>query len=310
MFRKQFCTLLALIFLAPLTVTAQEKGGLLDGVRDRAGEMREEVVRNTQEDPEALTESEREARGDVSLEEDAANAAKAATTAGAGAIPPGSSGVEEVEASIEDIEKLISAPPSAQLGREVDEPTAPTSLFGEQERINELLGSEPRYVYLPAGGDPMIIPWVRDRVMATELLEEASNILEKNRGKWNPELLLQAKEKVVEVIERFPDTEQAKHALELREKIDRILDSRRGTEGEALPVGQEVKLPAWIRDNTRGVVFDEEHPEESAVLIGDFVVQKNSRIKSYPGITIEHIDESKVVFKYQGKLFPIPVEGR
>lgn len=212
---------------------------------------------------------------------------------------------ERIEATIEQLEQLINAPREAQLGREVDEPAQPLSLFGDPVTIQRLLGEDPRYVYIPAGDDPMIVPWVRDRVKAAELLVEAQKLY--TEGKLQEAL---AKARII--LDQFPRTDSVGKALELKNRIEAELRRARPRQDETLPIPvQEQRiLPPWIQENTRGLVFDEDNPEGSLVLLGDFNLKVGDPVPSYPGIKIAKIEKGIVTFDYQGELFQVMVEGR
>jgi len=209
---------------------------------------------------------------------------------------------QTIEATIEQIEQLIAAPPSARLGREVDEPDRPASLFDDPRRVRALLGEDPGYVYVPAGNAPMIVPWGRERVMAAELVAEAQQLLAE--GKLDEALV-----KVNQVLEKFPKAEGARQALELRNQIERRMVAAGPTTGEAPVAFTPVSLPPWVEQNTRGVMFDKTAPKGSTVLIGDYVLAAGDSIPNYPGIRIKEIAERLVVFDFQGEQFRLQVEG-
>ncbi len=213
---------------------------------------------------------------------------------------------ERVEYTAEQLEQMINAPPAARLGRELDEPDKPFALFSDKKRIAELLGEEPGYVYQPMGTDPMIVPWVRNRVMAAELVQEARELV--GNGKYDEALA-----KVDLVLERFGDTDSVEKARELKMQIDKLKQSAvPPPEPGALqppPDKTVVSLPVWITENTKGVIFDVKDPKNSTVLIGEYILHVGDMIPSFPGIKIAAIDKSSVTMDYQGQSFRLRVEG-
>ncbi len=214
-------------------------------------------------------------------------------------VPP-----ERIEATVEKIEEMIALPPTAQLGREIDEPEKPTALFSDAKRIQELLGDEPRYVYVPMGGDPMIVPWVRERVMASELLAEAEQHFREGR-------MQEAIVRCNMIVERFPRSDGAPKAQALKSRIEKMMAAPEpGKEGEIRPI-EVVRqpLPTWIQQNTRGILFNQESPKESLVLIGDFLLATGDTIPNYAGIRVKEISKSIVTYDFQGDLYKVMVEG-
>lgn len=211
---------------------------------------------------------------------------------------------DKIEATVEQLEELIAAPASARLGREVDEPEQQTALFGDPDRVRRLLGDEPRYVYIPAGDDPMIVPWVRERVMAAELVAEAEQLLQEGKHK-------DALARVNQVLERFPRAEGAKQAVLLKGRITRLLEgsSVSGSSQEAPIQMPPPDIPQWVQQNTRGVLYNTEKPQESFALIGDYVLARGETIPNYPGIQVDRFEKGAVILKYQGQEYKLLVEG-
>ena len=210
---------------------------------------------------------------------------------------------ERVEATVEEIERYINAPAPARLGREVDEKDKPVALFGDPDSVRRLLGEEPRYVYIPSGEDPMIVPWVRDQVMAAELMIEAQQLYKE--GKYEEALA-----KVRVVIEQFSRTDSLGKAQDLRKAIESEIVKPAESSGDAPKItAMKRKFPEWIEKNTSGVIYDESDPKLSKVLVGDFVLGMGDSVPSYAGIKVVHIEKSMVTFDFQGDLHQVPVEG-
>lgn len=219
--------------------------------------------------------------------------------------PVPTQGGERIEATVEQLEQLINAPEEARLGREVDESDQPFTLFGDRKRIEELLGDNPRYVYVPSGTDPMIVPWVRNRVMAAELLSEAREFFMAGR-------LQDALDKLNMILERFGDSDSVEKTRELKMTIEKRIAEGNATKPDPnlIPPGPTPRdLPVWISENTRGIVFDVDDAKKSSVLIGEYILHPGESIPSYPGIKVVAIDRSRVTLDYQGQVFQLQVEG-
>jgi len=211
---------------------------------------------------------------------------------------------QRIEATVEQLEELINAPEEAQLGREVDENlNQPFALFNDKKRIEDLLGDNPSYVYIPSGTDPMIVPWIRNRVMAAELVSEAAEL--KSTGKYQDAL-----DKVNLVLERFGDSDSVDKARKLKQELEMLASSPGETPRLPVPTDPTPPtLPIWIPENTRGVVYDVNDPANSSVLIGEYILRAGETIPSYPGIKVVAIGRSEVTLDYQGQVFRLPVEG-
>ena len=229
---------------------------------------------------------------------------------------PGGQGAEgdntRIEATVEEIEMLISLPRSAQLGREADEdPRAPRNLFKSKEVRDALLGTKPDFVYFPEGIDPMIIPWVRNQIVAAELLDDVREMIA--RGDLNS--LRRAQEITEEIVSRYKDTDQAPQAGRMRTQIlteiTRLTTKAAGPENpDATPTGPAIAPPPrWIISNTRGVIVDKVHPEDSYVLIGDDILRQGDKVPRFPQVVIQEILPGEVIFQYQGHDFLVRVKS-
>lgn len=234
---------------------------------------------------------------------------------------------EEEESSISDtttvidLEALINLPASARLRREADEnPDKPRSLFDSTEIRSAYLGITPRYVYIPRGVDPMIIPWIRERIVVGELLEDTQSEFDALRRETNPEIALATARKVLRKTEsiatdypntnRLPDVQKLSDEVrvfidQLTKPVDNVVDDN--TEIKAPKV--TVVLPIWVRENTRGIIYDRENIDNSVVLVGDFIVTEGQQIERYPTVTVKDIQDRRVIYEFQQTEHVVIVES-
>jgi hypothetical protein len=223
-----------------------------------------------------------------------------------------------VEATVDEIDALIALPAGARL-READEDlTNPADAIRERG-VENLLGAAPRFVYVPQGISPMIIPWVREQV----ILEEFEMEVAKLRATGTPENLQKALETVRRINAQYGTNPNAAWA---REAEPMLLAQLRGPEDATNqeqpievvqgPRSEEVILPAWIRENTKGVMYDKENPGRSMVLVGRDLLNPGQRVPRYSQVVIKEIGQSQVdnrvedgyvVFEFRSRDFRVPV---
>lgn len=225
-------------------------------------------------------------------------------------------GFEEIGTTVQDIENLIQLPPTARLKREADEdPLNPDSIFSSPEMREALLGSKPKFVYIPVGVDPMIIPWVREQIVVKEKLADAKRLLEQARNSRSKEPAESALGVLAELQDMYPNTESGPDIAKLRTDIESYIANppheQAGTDDPLqAPDAQraEVRLPEWIRRNTQGILLDRENPGESIVLVGDFLLRRGDRIERFPTVVLKDILPQQVIYEYQDREFQVPVQ--
>ncbi len=228
-------------------------------------------------------------------------------------------GLGRVEATVDEIDAMIALPPGARL-READEDLANPSDAIRRRGVENLLGAAPRFVYVPQGISPMIIPWVREQVVLEELEMEVARL----RATGRPENLQKALETVRRVNEQYganPNAAWARAAettllAQLRAPDEATDQPERPIEVVQGPSAEEVILPAWIRDNTKGVMFDKENPGRSMVLVGRDLLNPGQRVPRYSQVIVKEIGQSNVdnrvedgyvVFEFRSRDFRVPV---
>lgn len=211
---------------------------------------------------------------------------------------------ENVELTVGELEQLLNLPSAATL-REIDiDPSQPSNLF-TQERIAQIFQGQPDFVYLPKGQDPMIIPWVRMRVMAQELWQDAT-IAVANRD------YQQALEILRRIREQTPNTEEAEKAPQEMARVERLM--REAADGVAQPDPRDTaqapeirqaELPEWIVQNTTGVMMG----DRPVVIVGNDFLRVGDVVPRYAAVRVKSVSESEVVYVYQNKEFNVEVVG-
>lgn len=186
-----------------------------------------------------------------------------------------------------------------ELGRESDENEAllATNLFKKKE-ILRLLGDAPRFVYDPQNRpDPMLVPWVRRAAIFKELSAIAEEYFK------NGEL-----DKAVEVYQRILQMDDPRFNAEVHSKLQAIADKQNkqaiALMKETKAQDEKLELPAWIHDNTTGVIVS---PDNAMCLVGEFMLRAGDKVPSYPEVTVVSISSQKVVYQIRNKTFDVPL---
>ena len=158
--------------------------------------------------------------------------------------------------------ELIEYYPNIDFGREVDEPDQARWLFEDEVAMQNLLGIKPRFVYNPKNlPDPMVIPWVRQNIIAAELLREARELIRLKEYDRALQILTL-------IVNSYAGTSSYREAREELDKVDIELDKMRD-----IPIrereGQRIVLPPWIYENTKAVIWE---PVNPIVLVGDHML--------------------------------------
>lgn len=220
--------------------------------------------------------------------------------------------LDEIGTTVEDIEALISLPPQARLGREADEDlNSPFNVFQSEADIELLLGPQPRYVYFPEGVDPMILPWVRDQIVVQERTEDARRLFNTARNQNDRNGAQRAADILAELQDKFPEVAGANPDItRLKQDIDRYVSQLDpNAPPPPMPVAESEQLPRWVVSNTRGVMLDRDHPRDSYVLVGDFILQEGDAVDLFPAVTVKEILPQKVVFELNGIEHIVPVQA-
>ncbi len=204
------------------------------------------------------------------------------------------------ESEVDRIKReILAVYPNVDFGREVDEPAQVRWLFENEDDVRELLGLDPRFIYNPKNlPDPMIIPWVRQNVIAQELFNDAMRYIKEGR-------IMLAQQTLKTIVDSYPASSVFREAQDEYEKI-RQLASLQEVQIQQSRETQRVVLPPWVYENAKGIIWD---PVNPVILIGDYTLTVGDPIPKYPDVTIHEIKQSSVVFKFKDILFDINVEG-
>ncbi len=216
-----------------------------------------------------------------------------------------------VEVTVGELEELLNLPDEASLRKEYQEDLQnPPNIFTDDETIRRIFGDKPRFVYLPEGVDPMIIPWVRDQIIAEELLEESTIAVANNDFDKALEILRTIRE-------NYPGTESSQKTPDEINRVTRlkeiyIASQNAGNEEPeevvalpAQPEENEVVLPQWVRRNTNGILM----VNEPVVIVGNDFLQAGDVVPRYSTVKVKSVDSSEVVYTYQDKDFIVEVVG-
>ncbi|MBI1293239.1 hypothetical protein GC173_18700 [bacterium] len=211
--------------------------------------------------------------------------------------------------TINEIESTIDLPSRARLRESEEDPTKPKAAF-TQEELNKIFSDRPRFIYFPEGVDPMIIPWVREAIVAEEKAAEAAVALaakdfDKSEKLW------------VEIREKHPNTKQGQEApLRIQEvqtareeasrpKVDTANLTRNAI--EAPPEAPAIVLPQWIKENTNGILIEEGGGR--VVVVQNEFLRVGDAVPAFAGVTVKSIDASEVTYSYQDRDFQLEVLG-
>ena len=196
--------------------------------------------------------------------------------------------------SIEEDEEPAPGTSRFNLGKEYEEKGTISNLFDNPE-VLRMLGDDPRFVYAANDRpDPMVFPPIRNAAIYTELKTEADDLVE--AGKLAEAVGLLGK--ILSLNDRrfIRDTQlmmaelNAKLGLATQADVEVVL----------------VDLPGWVRDNTRGVMYDAVRP---LCLVGDYLLEIGDVVPDFPGVRIAGITQQRVTYQVSDQTFDIDVDG-
>jgi len=167
------------------------------------------------------------------------------------------------------------------------------------EKYRELLTRDALPIKPSERGDPMVVPFINDKVVLEQLMKRMEESLAANR---NNEAMVFAKN----IARQFSGTPEAERALIV------VADLSSGTSGSTQVdgVAQTVELDKWVRSNTRAILFDSEDP---LVLVGTETLRVGDSVPGYTNHVVEEIRNDSVVYRvsneYQTRTFEIVVNS-
>lgn len=182
------------------------------------------------------------------------------------------------------------------LGLESDENEGllATNLFKNKE-IRRLLGDEPRFIYDPADRpDPMVAPWVRRAAIFKELSVVAEMLTA--QGEFD---------QAVAVYQRILQLNDPRFSGVVHAKLTAIAERQNAAAVAAIQAQtavENIELPAWIHDNTTGVIIS---PGREMCLVGEYMLRLGDSVPNYPEVRICEIAPSKVVYQIRNKTFEV-----
>lgn len=186
------------------------------------------------------------------------------------------------------------------LGRESDEnePLLATNLFKRPE-ILQLLGDAPRFIYNPLERpDPMVVPWVRRAAIYKELSALAEKMTADKKF-----------DEAVVLYQRILALNDERYNGIARAKLVAIAELQNASALAALNATRAteppVVLPAWVQDNTTGVIISR---ERDMCLVGNYMLHVGDSVPDYPDVKVATIAQSKVVYKIKNKSFEVSLK--
>lgn len=180
------------------------------------------------------------------------------------------------------------------LESEENEELLATNLFKNGE-IRRLLGDEPRFIYDPADRpDPMVAPWVRRAAIYKELSATAEALT--TQGEYD---------KAVAVYQRILQLNDPRFNGAVHAKLTAIAERQNAAAMAAVQAQTQVEhieLPAWIHDNTTGVIIS---PGRDMCLVGEYMLRLGDSVPNYPEVKISQIAPSKVVYQIRNQTFEV-----
>jgi hypothetical protein len=194
--------------------------------------------------------------------------------------------------------------------REMDE-TAPINIFPNPEVVKRLLFGRKPFVYDDRGfQDPMIIPWIRDKILVQELIAQAQAYRQEAArlppSEERMELLRKALNELNRAIQIDPTDKLGKTAEAEKETIRKLMDAT--GDGTTFKPTPRKDLPKWIIINTRAVIYDQSGENDHKVLLGDDVLGINGVVPKYPDVKVVEVTRDTIVYEYDGERYPVKVE--
>lgn len=200
-----------------------------------------------------------------------------------------------------------------QLGKESDEPAVIAGVLNTPEG-KSILQANPPFIYVPSGADPLIIPWVRDQVIFQEKLDEASKLLAEGKATRKVDVLKKALETIA-TVPTPPDQQSTTALATLRNDIGKeirtleTVASTGDTTTVTAPTPVVVTLPEPVRATTNGVIVDRENPNESMVVVGDYMLRPGQTVPRFPAVRVKSISKQSVIYEFRGKEFVVNVRS-
>ncbi len=189
---------------------------------------------------------------------------------------------------------------------ELEASSEPFSLFNTPEDVKRLLSKEPKFIYDPKRlPDPMIIPWVRDQVLANEKLDKAKQLF---TSKDYQSVLEICNDIIENHTEAVGIVNQANILLE---KTKKEINDLKVRNIEVTKKGEDqipkVELPGAIRTGTKGILFSKDG--KAMVLLNNNILKVGEEVPDYKGVFIEEVKNTgEVIYRYKGVLFPVTVK--
>lgn len=208
--------------------------------------------------------------------------------------------------SVSQLQQLVNLPLTATIGKEyLEDPSAPTTIFKDDATISRIFKETPRFIYFPEGVDPMIIPWIREKIKAEEMLEDAKIALANKDYDKSLALLKRLQEELPNTTEGQGAAAEVARVNKAKEDALLAALPKGDEELPVAPIINEPVLPKWVSDNTTGILMSP-NPQ---VLVGNDFLGIGDSVPRFRGVTVKAIRNAEVVYVFNQKEFTLQVDG-
>jgi len=208
--------------------------------------------------------------------------------------------------SVSELQQLVNLPLTATIGKEyMEDPKAVTTIFKDDETIKRIFGKAPPFIYFPEGVDPMIIPWIREKIKAEEMLEDAKIALANKDFDKSVALLKRLQEELPNTVEGQGAASEIARVNKAKEDSLVAATPKGEEELPESPIISEPVLPKWVSDNTTGVLIS----PVPQVLVGNDFLGVGDSVPRFRGVTVKAIRNAEVVYLFNQKEFTLQVDG-
>ncbi len=197
---------------------------------------------------------------------------------------------------------MASAPEENAIPKGREEEEGPVSnIFQEGSLALKRLRLESRFAYDPEGlRNPMVIPWLRMSVIATERTEKAIELI----AQGGPEDLEQAQEILEQVIVTLPqgamELDPAQKALsDAINKLAALDKEKSKTQQVSQAKAEEQRmLPDEVRRDVQGILWS----QTPQILFRNERLKVGDAVPGFAEVIVERIEKKQVVFAYADRM--------
>jgi hypothetical protein len=245
------------------------------------------------------------ARADDEAPLQPAPAAEALITEPAPATPPAPVTVAQDQATTSEAEVAWVYGASDVFGTEKTE-TSHDALFADAQEVERLLGAHPAFIYQASElRSPMVIPWRRLEIVAYQLLEEATALIDQGQYEGAQALLAR-------IVQDMPGSKVAADAKQRLDQVTRTIarvameeSMRTQPKGSANAVKEERPFPRGVAVGVTGVLWS----DSPRVVVNDAILDVGDTVPGYEEVTIKVIEKKSVTFAFDDRDFTIAIDA-